>query len=176
MAAPERGCAGLPRASAAQRCSVSTFEWLEPRSDPARLGEELRLRKDHRTVAFSREYGLICTSPPCSPKSYCVTGRPSLHGHCSSSPPYGPGRRVASDVRSAADHGGAGIGGDDDGAARPREITSPSGAATRHSQGPDRQPPNVVVRSSIDSDKRTRVQDPRITSLPYKRYAIRSRS
>jgi len=123
-----------------------------------------------------REYGLICRSLPCSLRSCCVTGRPSLHGHCSSPRPHGPGRRVASDVRSAAGHGGAGIGGDDDGAARPREITSSSGAATRDSHGPNRQPPNVVIRSSIDSDERTRVQDPRITSLSYKRWAIRSRS
>jgi hypothetical protein len=74
---------------------------------------------------------------------------------------------VASDVRSAAGHGGARIGGDDDGAARPRAITSPSGAATRDSHAPDRQPQRchpVVHRS----DERTRVQDPRITSLSYK--------
>ena len=69
--------------------------------------------------------------------------------------------------RSAAGHGGARIGGDDDGAARPRAITSPSGAATRDSHAPDRQPQRrhpVVHRS----DERTRVQDPRITSLSYK--------
>lgn len=53
MAVPERGCAGLPRARAAQRCSASTFEWLKPRFARARLGEELGLRKDHRTVAFT---------------------------------------------------------------------------------------------------------------------------
>jgi hypothetical protein len=69
--------------------------------------------------------------------------------------------------RSAAGHGGARTGGDDDGAARPRAITSPSGAATRDSHAPDRQPQRchpVVHRS----DERTRVQDPRITSLSYK--------